>query len=281
MASYVVTPKAEVSSLSDTNLRARTVISNASNRTIIPYAFDSSLGTNFTQQACPNFFHTFLQDQNFIGCYPFSFFLQNSESFFSIVRQGAFKLSSTMDTICSVNSTICGQVMNYYGTQLLSENTCLEDYELENPLVRQAYNAFTSYNMLYSSGCLKSSTGSYCYVDSVTNSTNPGDSYLYYLPLGISLPGGVRPSCSSCSQDIMSVLFNYAGNTSIPLSRTYVSSGQLLNINCGPNFVSTAVQPIRPETTSFSALAPGVSPGALEASIVALISSLAVYLGLL
>ncbi|KAK9388055.1 hypothetical protein V1515DRAFT_615141 [Lipomyces mesembrius] len=215
--------------------------SSSNNNTIIPYAFDASLGRNFTEESCPDFFNTFLASESFIQCYPFSFFLQNSESFFQIVKQGAFKLSSTMDMICAVNGTQCTTLMDSYAKQLVASSTCAKDYQLENPLVRQAYNAFTSYSMLYSSGCLQSTSGSYCYVDSITNSTNPGDSYLYYLPLDVSLPGGTRPSCSSCSQNIMSIFLNYAGNTSLAISQTYVPAAQQINVYCGPNFASTAV----------------------------------------
>ncbi|KAK9333235.1 hypothetical protein V1520DRAFT_303008 [Lipomyces starkeyi] len=215
--------------------------STSNNNTIIPYAFDASLGQNFTEESCPEFFNTFLASESFIQCYPFSFFLQNSESFFQIVKQGAFKLSSAMDMICAVNGTQCTTLMDNYAKQLVASSNCAADYQLENPLVRQAYNAFTSYSMLYSSGCLQSTSGSYCYVDSVTNSTNPGDSYLYYLPLGVSLPGGTRPSCSSCSQNIMSIFLNYAGNASLAISQTYVPAAQQINVFCGPNFASTAV----------------------------------------
>ncbi|KAK9248591.1 hypothetical protein V1506DRAFT_452395 [Lipomyces tetrasporus] len=224
--------------------------SSSYNNTIVPYAFDSSLGTNFTEESCPAFFNNFLDDENFIQCYPFSFFLQNSESFFQIVRQGAFKLSSAMDMICAVNATQCSTLMNDYASQLTASSNCATDYQLENPLVRQAYNAFTSYSMLYSSGCLQSTSGSYCYVDSVTNSTNPGDSYLYYLPLDVSLPGGTRAGCSSCSQDIMSIFLNFAGNSSLSISRTYVPAAQQINVYCGPNFASTAVPVDRVSTTS-------------------------------
>ncbi|KAK9240802.1 hypothetical protein V1525DRAFT_393952 [Lipomyces kononenkoae] len=255
--------------------------SSNTNTTIIPYAFDSSLGNNFTEESCPQFFNSFLASESFIQCYPFSFFLQTSESFFQIVKQGAFKLSSTMDMICAVNSTQCQTIMNNYAAQLLSSSICARDYQLENPIVTQAYNAFTSYGMLYSAGCLQSSSGSYCYVDSITNSTNPGDSYLYYLPLDVSLPGGSRPSCSSCSQNIMSIFLNYAGNASLAISQTYLTAVQQINVFCGPNFASTAVTVMKASTTSSVSFATATANVRDAAIVAGGAASFAYLLGLL
>ncbi|KAK9478509.1 hypothetical protein V1514DRAFT_330883 [Lipomyces japonicus] len=230
--------------------------SSSSTSSILPYAFDSSLGVNFTEDSCPEFFRSFLSDPDFIECWPFSFFLQNSQSFFNIVKQGAFTLSSTMDMICSVNGTSCSSIMYSYARQLITKQNCGNDYALQNPQATQAFNAFVSYGILYASGCLQSASGSYCYVDSVTNSSNPGDSYLYYLPLDISLPGGTRSSCSNCSQNIMSVFYKYAGYTSFPLSRTYVAAAEQINVFCGPGFVNTAVSFITPSSTHSVSPAP-------------------------
>jgi hypothetical protein len=42
----------------------------------LPQPFDTSLGSNFTAPSCPQFFKTFLNDKDFITCYPFSLLLQ-------------------------------------------------------------------------------------------------------------------------------------------------------------------------------------------------------------
>ncbi|KAK9451766.1 uncharacterized protein V1518DRAFT_424739 [Limtongia smithiae] len=207
----------------------------------MPTAFDSGLGKNFTESSCPTFIETFLDDDEFIQCYPFSFYLQTSNSFFQIIKQGAFKISSTMDEICSVNATACRAVMDSYGEQLVNSSNCAADYELQNPLVTEAYNAFTSYYMLYTTGCLQSEEGSYCYVESATNTTSVADSYLYYLPLDVSLPNETDPTCSTCSQNIMSIFANYAGNSSLAISRTYLSAADVIDDTCGSSFVSTSV----------------------------------------
>jgi hypothetical protein len=41
----------------------------------LPQPFDQSLGNNFTSTTCPNFFNTFLADNDFQSCYPFSLLL--------------------------------------------------------------------------------------------------------------------------------------------------------------------------------------------------------------
>lgn len=42
----------------------------------LPRPFDSSLGNNFTSQACPDFFDSFLSNQTFQDCLPLSLLLQ-------------------------------------------------------------------------------------------------------------------------------------------------------------------------------------------------------------
>lgn len=42
----------------------------------LPQPFDTNLGSNFTAQSCPAFFETFLKNQTFQDCLPFSLLLQ-------------------------------------------------------------------------------------------------------------------------------------------------------------------------------------------------------------
>jgi len=130
--------------------------------------------------------------------------------------------------------------MNDLALRLLSPDTCGAEFKSRNPVVTQAYASFVSYDVLYKAGCQKSSKG-YCYADAITNSTNQSDYVLYYLPIGISLPGGSRLTCSKCLQETMAIYAEYASNTSQPLYDTYPASSQLINLGCGPNFVSTAL----------------------------------------
>ena len=77
------------------------------------------------------------------------------------------------------------------------------------------------------------------YVDAVTNVSSPGDSHVYYLPLGVNLPGASRPTCSTCMQETMGIFQEYAGNASHPLSNTYLPAAQQMNIGMLNIFVLT------------------------------------------
>ena len=103
--------------------------------------------------------------------------------------------------------------MEYYGREIKLPERCGTEFKGKDQLVIQAYAAFLAYPILYKAGCLKSDSGSYCkytqlgtrhgwttnahnvgYVDAVTNVTSPDDSHIYYLPLGVKMPGGSRPT---------------------------------------------------------------------------------------
>ena len=55
----------------------------------LPQPFDTSLGSNFTADSCPRFFKSFLNDQNFRSCYPFSLLLRVSSVLASILAPRA------------------------------------------------------------------------------------------------------------------------------------------------------------------------------------------------
>jgi hypothetical protein len=133
--------------------------------------------------------------------------------------------------------------MGSLAKQLRSDGNCGDDFRLENPNVLQAYNGFLAYQPLYQAGCLKSPTGSYCFADAITNASSPSDSYIYYLPLGINLPGGSQPTCDKCLSDTMAIFRTSAGNSSQPVSLTYTAAAEQIQINCGPTFVNSVVVP--------------------------------------
>lgn len=104
--------------------------------------------------------------------------------------------------------------MSRLAQDIRKQSNCGPDYTKQNPLVLQAYNGLIAYEPLYRAGCLKSGTGSYCtlregtlytgpptnwaidagFADAITNMSSPSDSYVYFLPLGLPLPGGSRPA---------------------------------------------------------------------------------------
>ncbi|KAL0639124.1 hypothetical protein Q9L58_001809 [Maublancomyces gigas] len=105
---------------------------------------------------------------------------------------GAFPTTQIIDKTCNVDIDKCQGIMDKLGRQITSEENCGLDFRLGNPIVNQAYAAFIAYKPIYTASCLKSDSGSYCYVDAMTNTSSPSDSYPYYIPLGRNLPGGSR-----------------------------------------------------------------------------------------
>ncbi|KAI9878576.1 MAG: hypothetical protein M1830_000533 [Pleopsidium flavum] len=81
------------------------------------------------------------------------------------------------------------------------------------------------------------------FADAITNTSSPTDSYIYYLPLGIALPGGARPTCSECLNKTMAIFANAASNASQPISTNYVSAARQIDLGCGPNFVNATIPP--------------------------------------
>ncbi|RPB04879.1 hypothetical protein L873DRAFT_1665391 [Choiromyces venosus 120613-1] len=208
-----------------------------------PKLFDStSISANSSSESCPVFFNKFLADKGFLDCLPLSGLLLNSLSYFDITKKGTFATTKVIDKTCNVSLATCTAVMEKLGWQIRLDENCGQDFRNQNPIVIQAYTGFISYRAVYSAGCLKSASGSYCYVDAITNVSSPSDSYVYYLPLGIKFPGGSRPTCSSCLSQTMAIFASAAGNSSQPLSGTYVPAAEQINLGCGPNFVNTTVE---------------------------------------
>ncbi|KAK6355300.1 hypothetical protein TWF696_004410 [Orbilia brochopaga] len=206
-----------------------------------PRAFDTSLAlNNFTAPGCQPFFQNFLNNSTFVNCLPLSFFIQNSQSWFDIIKHGIVPVTQALTASCSVDSNQCNAVMNEFGKALLDASNCGADFKSRNPVVVQAYASFISYSVVFAAGCQRSETG-FCYADAVTNTTNAADSYAYLMPLGVAIPGGARLTCSPCLQKTMRIYSAAADNTSLPISSTYAAGASLINLGCGPGFVNNSV----------------------------------------
>jgi hypothetical protein len=140
--------------------------------------------------------------------------------------------------------------------QIQADDTCGPDLKMENPIVMQAYRGFSAYQPLYHAGCLpnddqsgndnsSSSSGGgsaeYCYANAVTDSLHPESSYIYFLPLGVSLPGGSRPDCTTCLKNTMAIFANFVSDSQA-LKGTYVGAAEQVQMNCGPSFAEASVQ---------------------------------------
>lgn len=132
--------------------------------------------------------------------------------------------------------------MKALAANITKSDNCATDLSEENPLVQQTHDGLLSYATLYKASCLRNpTTSSYCFADAITNSTNPTDSYIYYLPLNISLPGGSLPTCSACLQNTMAVYQSASSDRSQPIASTYSNAAQIVDLNCGPTFVNASL----------------------------------------
>ena len=75
------------------------------------------------------------------------------------------------------------------------------------------------------------------YTLAITNSSNPADAATYYLPT-IPLISGARPSCSYCTQELFEIYDTFSSNTTLQISKNYLQAAQVVDLNCGVNFVS-------------------------------------------
>jgi hypothetical protein len=237
-----ITEGATVTPASNTTASVASASSSVNASSPLPSPFDTSLGSNFTFQSCPDFFNGFLNNATFKDCHPTSLLLQNSHSFFQTSRSAEL-LAKALDASCAASLAQCSPLMASLASQLKQDSNCGQDYRNENPLVRQAHTGLIAYEPLYRATCLKNgATGNYCFADAITNTTNLSDSYPYYTALGTNLPAASRPTCDKCLQDTMAIFAGYAANKDQPVSTTYIASAQQIDLGCGPDFVNATVR---------------------------------------
>lgn len=131
--------------------------------------------------------------------------------------------------------------MASFAQQLRSSDNCEQDWQRQNHLVTQAYDGLVAYEPLYKAGCLKDEDQNYCFANAITNTASPSDSYVYYLPIGIPLPGASKPSCTKCLLGTMSIFQDASSNRSQPITSNYVNAAQMIDLTCGPNFINTTL----------------------------------------
>ena len=56
------------------------------------------------------------------------------------------------------------------------------------------------------------------------------------------MPGAIRPTCDTCLKDTMNIFASTAQNRSQPISQTYVTAAQQVDLSCGPNWVQESVK---------------------------------------
>lgn len=109
--------------------------------------------------------------------------------------------------------------------------------------------------MLYSASCLQNpDTDMYCFATAVTNTTEPSDFSLYFMPLGWSLPGGSTPSCGFCTEETMGIFHSASSDRSQAIADVYEDSAQVVSTVCGPDAVNVTL------AEEVSAAGPGFMP---------------------
>ncbi|KAL5364739.1 hypothetical protein BJX96DRAFT_157852 [Aspergillus floccosus] len=207
----------------------------------LPTPFDTSISNNFTSKSCPDFFKKFLADSAFTECYALSCLLRNSNSFFYTLRS-APATSHLLDLACAADSNKCNKKMSELASSLTKDSNCGKDYRLGNPVVTDAYTNFITYLPVYRATCLTSpTTNDYCFVDAVTNTTNPADYNTYSVAFGSTLSSAPYPTCNACLQATMRVFATYAKVADQPLASSYLPSAQGINSKCGSGFVDANV----------------------------------------
>ncbi|KAK1751559.1 hypothetical protein QBC47DRAFT_329136 [Echria macrotheca] len=208
----------------------------------LPSPFDSNLSSNFTAVSdgsvpCPIFINSFLTDQRFKQCYPLSFLILGSRSFFNAERS-LVSTTQVLDATCAANLTYCTDYLNTLARNLTKPENCGADYTAGQPVVTSAYQAMTAYAPIYTVGCIKDpQTSMYCYANAATNLTNPANMYIYYLALNTPLPGSAMPSCNPCLQQTMAVFQTASANRKQAIAKTYEPAAAQINQVCGPGFV--------------------------------------------
>jgi len=243
---------------------AAIVAATDSTSTSLPTPFDQGFASNITQ-TCSDFMYGFLTNATFQSCLPFSLLLQSSNSFFQTTKS-ILRTTQLLDHTCAASPATCNPYIAGLASNISNTHNCAEELRAENPLIQQAQLGLLAYQPLFTASCLRSASNSYCFADAVTNASSPTDSYIYYLPLNISLPGGSQPTCDSCLQNTMSVFENTSANRSSVLAGNYVGAAQMINLQCGPDFVA---QTLAPEVKSAaSSIGSGANVGAFALAMV-------------
>ncbi|KAH8752573.1 hypothetical protein F5883DRAFT_608322 [Diaporthe sp. PMI_573] len=220
----------------------------------LPSPFDGGITSNFTSTTCPTFFDNMLADPELQKCYPVSLMLQSSQSFFE-AEKSLVSISTVLDHACAANVIRCTDYLATVARNLTDSSNCGQDYQANNPMIREAYLGLISYQVVYSATCMKDpGTAVYCFGNAVTNQTNPTETYFYYLPLNSSLPGGTVPICAPCLEQTMAIYQVATANRRQPIAETYDSAAEQVNTLCGPSFANTTMPEAIVSGAGFSTL---------------------------
>jgi hypothetical protein len=209
--------------------------------TTFPTTFDTSLSTNFTTDSCSDFITETLASSSFTDCHAISTLLRDSTGFFHTLTSAA-STSHVLDIACAADVSSCADTMSDLAADLLDDNNCGIDYADGNPLVSNAYVNMITYEPIYRATCLQSpDTTNYCFVDAVTNTSNPEDYDVYLIPYGSVIDTSPYPTCNACLQATLDVFSQWAQVDGQPLAGSYLPSAKTVNRRCGSDFANVNI----------------------------------------
>ena len=230
----------------------------------LPVPFDGTSSSEFKMEdgddSCPDFIRSLLKSDSFNDCDPISMLIlvsdfrlntvaydsvheltekkQKSKGFFNAKKQ-ITSMVRVLDAGCAADVDSCADFMSTAAQNLTAKENCQEEYDGGLTVVTEAYNGLMNYQTVYSATCLQDpDTDQYCYASAVTNSTDSSDSYIYFLPYDLELPGSSTPSCSWCNKETMDIYHAASADRDLLISNTYEEAARLINNLCDADFVN-------------------------------------------
>lgn len=163
---------------------------------------------------------------------------QKSDSFFNAKKQ-ITSMVRVLDAGCAADVDSCSEFMDSAAQNLTAKENCQEEYNQGLTVVTEAYNGLVNYKTMYSATCLQDpDSDQYCYASAVTNSTDSSDSYIYFLPYNLALPGSSTPSCDWCNKETMDIFHAASADRDLLISKTYEEAARQINNLCDPEYVN-------------------------------------------
>ncbi|PHH66208.1 hypothetical protein CDD82_1571 [Ophiocordyceps australis] len=211
----------------------------------LPVPFDDAPPSDFkapnSDDRCPNFISSLLANPTFKSCYPVSMMIQTSRGFFEAEKQ-LMSIVRVLDNACRPNVDSCAEFLDKAAQNLTTDANCKTEIDQGHSRVLQAWRGLKAYRVLYTATCLQDeTTNAYCFANAVTNLTTPSDSFLYFLPYGLALPGASAPTCSWCTKQTMQIFQAASANRQHFIASKYEDAANQINVVCGPDFVNSTL----------------------------------------
>lgn len=144
-----------------------------------------------------------------------------------------------------MDADTCSQNMDWFASSLKTQ--CATELSQRNPFVINTLDGLDLFALSRQAGCLSNpDTDVYCYVQAAAQK-NASDLYLYQVLFGLQIPNNTRPSCSSCTKNLMNLFVSaISGQGEIQdddvrnmLAEAYAHAADIAVGVCGNGFVQT------------------------------------------